>query len=59
MASYPHSVARLSAPQMANSKAQPKARSKQMGMQSAAARRLQNASKKSKLKGVSVNRGSY
>jgi hypothetical protein len=61
MASYPQSLSRVTHPQMNNSKAQPKpVRGKQMGMQSAAARRLMNASKRNKLsKNVSVNTGSY
>lgn len=59
MAGYPYSVARMASPQMVNSKAQPKARSRQMGMQNAAARKLQKASKKGKLKAVAANTGSY
>lgn len=56
MASYPQSVARITAPQMSNSKRQPKPMmNKHMGMQSAAARRLQK-SMPGKMK---MNKGSY
>lgn len=58
MASYPQSLSRLTAPQMSQSKGQPKPmRGKQMGMQNAAARRLQNKSKRSGKMGL--NKGSY
>lgn len=46
MASYPQSLARLTNPQMMVSKGQPKpVKGKQMGLQNAAARRLQNTKK--------------
>jgi hypothetical protein len=46
MASYPQSLARLTAPQMNNSKGQPRVvRGKQNGMINAAARRLQKTKK--------------
>ena len=52
MASYPQSLSRLTSPQMSQSKGQPKpVRGKQMGMQNAAARRLNKAGKMNKLKG--------
>lgn len=47
MASYPQSLARVTAPQMNQSKGQPRPfRGKQNGMINAAARRLQNTKKK-------------
>lgn len=60
MASYPHSLSRLTSPQMSQSKGQPKpVRGKQIGMQNAASRRLNKTSKRGKLKGLPVNTGSY
>lgn len=57
MASYPQSLARITAPQMSSSQGQPKAfKGKQKGMQNAAARRLQ-AKKPGKKMGL--NKGSY
>lgn len=48
MASYPQSLARVTHPQMSNSKGQPRAvAGKQNGMINAASRRLQKTSKKS------------
>lgn len=56
MAAYPRSLARLTAPQMSQSKGQPKVvRGKQAGMQNAAARRLQGK----KPKKMGLNKGSY
>lgn len=59
MASYPHSIARITAPQMGSSKGQPRAfkgKQRQMGMQNAAARRLQG---KKPGKKMGLNKGSY
>lgn len=56
MAAYPQSLARLTAPQMSSSKSQPKPFGKKpMGMQNAAARRLQ----KKMPKKMGMNKGSY
>lgn len=57
MASYPQSLSRLTAPQMSQSKGQPKPMRGKMGLQNAAARRLQNKSKRSGKMGL--NKGSY
>jgi hypothetical protein len=57
MASYPNSLARFTAPQMSQSKGQPKAFSgKQNGMKNAAARRLGKSKRPGKM---AMNKGSY